>query len=60
MPKKILLADDSITIQKVVRITLADGDYELITVDNGTEALEKIKTENINSFIMNLRCPIKR
>src|SRR3990172_1370430 len=43
MSKKILLADDSITIQKVVRITLADSDYELTTVDNGDEALKKAK-----------------
>ena len=45
MTKKILLADDSITIQKVVRITLADGDYNLITVDNGTEAVERARKE---------------
>ena len=43
MARKILLADDSITIQKVVRITLADGDYELIPVDNGDDALAKIQ-----------------
>jgi len=45
MTKKILLADDSITIQKVVRITLADGDYNLITVDNGVEAMDKARSE---------------
>jgi len=45
MTKKILLADDSITIQKVVRITLADGDYNLVTVDNGTEAIEKVRSD---------------
>ena len=45
MTKKILLADDSITIQKVVRITLADGDFNLITVDNGTDAMDKVRTE---------------
>ena len=28
MPKKILLADDSITIQKVVELTFSDGDYD--------------------------------
>ncbi len=43
MAKKILLADDSITIQKVVRITLADGDYELDAVDNGDDAVSKAK-----------------
>ena len=43
MAKKILLADDSITIQKVVRITLADGDYELINVDNGEDAISRAR-----------------
>jgi len=36
MPKKILLADDSITIQKVVELTFSDGDYEVIAVNNGS------------------------
>ena len=29
MAKKILLADDSLTIQKVVELTFSDSDYEL-------------------------------
>ena len=43
MPKKILLADDSITIQKVVGITFANEDIELTVVDNGTDAVTKAK-----------------
>ena len=43
MAKKILLADDSITIQKVVSLTLADGDYELVTVSDGESAVEKAR-----------------
>lgn len=43
MPKKILVADDSITIQKVMAITFAEGDYELHTVSNGTDALAKAR-----------------
>lgn len=39
MPKSILLADDSLTIQKVVELTFSDTDYELTTVSNGAEAL---------------------
>ena len=35
MPKRILLADDSITIQKVVELTFSDGDYEIVTANNG-------------------------
>jgi CheY-like chemotaxis protein len=43
MPKTLLLADDSVTIQKVVGITFANEDIELVTVDNGTDALSKAK-----------------
>ncbi|HEY6009216.1 MAG TPA: response regulator [Geobacteraceae bacterium] len=41
MGNKLLLADDSITIQKVVGIIFANEDYELTIVDNGIAALEK-------------------
>lgn len=43
MAKKILLADDSVTIQKVVRNILADGGFKLTTVDNGDDALKKAR-----------------
>jgi CheY-like chemotaxis protein len=43
MPKTLLLADDSVTIQKVVGITFANEDIELVTVDNGTDALTRAK-----------------
>src|ERR1700741_5037095 len=41
MPKKILLADDSITIQKVVELTFSDGDSEGTAVNNGAKAVAK-------------------
>ncbi|MCK4846316.1 MAG: response regulator [Deltaproteobacteria bacterium] len=41
MAKKILLADDSITIQKVISLTLASEDFELITVGDGDAACSK-------------------
>ncbi len=43
MPKTLLLADDSVTIQKVVGITFASEDIELVTVDNGDAALERAR-----------------
>jgi CheY-like chemotaxis protein len=42
MPKSILLADDSLTIQKVIELTFSDTDYELTTVSNGVEALAAV------------------
>jgi len=39
MSRKILLADDSVTIQKVIELTFMDEDYEVKAVSNGDEAL---------------------
>jgi CheY-like chemotaxis protein len=43
MGKKILLADDSITIQKVIELTFSDEDFEVVTVGNGRLAVEKVQ-----------------
>ena len=43
MPKTLLLADDSVTIQKVVGITFANEDVELVTASNGDDALRKAR-----------------
>src|SRR5512138_1446434 len=43
MPKTLLLADDSITIQKVVAITFASEDIRVVSVDNGEDALAKAR-----------------
>jgi CheY-like chemotaxis protein len=42
MAKKILLADDSITIQKVIELTFSDEDFDVVTVGNGRLALERL------------------
>lgn len=43
MPKTLLLADDSVTIQKVVGISFANEDVELLTVDNGDDAVARAR-----------------
>ena len=43
MPKTILLADDSVTIQKVVAISFASEDVTVVTVDNGDDAISKAR-----------------
>ena len=39
--RKLLLADDSVTIQKVVNLTFADENIEVITVSDGDAAMRK-------------------
>ncbi len=41
MAKRILLADDSLTIQKVVELTFSDSEYDLVCVPNGQRALDR-------------------
>lgn len=40
--RKLLLADDSVTIQKVVNLTFADEGIEVLSVGDGDSAMEKI------------------
>src|SRR5918998_2722106 len=41
--RKMLLADDSITIQKVVDLTFADEGMQVTTVSNGEQAIQKLE-----------------
>ena len=40
--RKLLLADDSVTIQKVVNLTFADEGFDVIAVGDGDSAMEKL------------------
>lgn len=57
--KKILLADDSITIQKVVELTFSDADYQVISVSNGAQALKKIAEVRPNVVLLDVIMPEK-
>ncbi len=43
MTKTILLADDSLTIQKVVELTFADTQYHVVSMSSGDELLGKLE-----------------
>src|SRR5947207_3344488 len=59
MPKNILLADDSITIQKVVELTFSDGDYEVIAVNNGAKAIQKLSEVRPDIILSDIIMPEK-
>ena len=59
MPKRILLADDSITIQKVVELTFSDGDYEVTAVNNGARAILKLSEMRPDIILSDIIMPEK-
>src|SRR5438093_13357024 len=42
VPQTLLLADDSVTIQRVIEMTFADEDIKVVAVSDGDQAIEKL------------------
>src|SRR5690242_13343294 len=59
MGKKILLADDSITIQKVIELTFSDEDFEVVTVGNGRRAIERVQDVRPDIVLCDIIMPEK-
>lgn len=59
MGKKILLADDSITIQKVIELTFSDEDFEVVTVGNGRLAIERVQDVRPDIVLCDIIMPEK-
>lgn len=45
MPHTLLLADDSVTIRRVIELTFADESVKVLSVSSGREALERIASD---------------
>jgi DNA-binding response OmpR family regulator len=52
MTSRILVADDSLTIQKVIAITLANSGYELVECLNETELFRKIQSNHFDLILL--------
>jgi CheY-like chemotaxis protein len=59
MGNRLLLADDSITIQKVVAIIFANEEFELTVVDNGIAALQKAREVRPDVMLVDALMPGK-
>lgn len=57
MAKTILLADDSVTIQKVVELTFMDQDYQVVAVGDGTSALARLPELRPDLVIADVHMP---
>jgi CheY-like chemotaxis protein len=59
MSGTILLADDSLTIQKVVELTFADTDYRVIAVASGDDLLDRLEESKPDLIICDVIMPGK-
>jgi DNA-binding response OmpR family regulator len=57
MARKLLLADDSITIQKVVELVLAEEDFEIKSVSNGEDALNAMNMYKPDIVLADIEMP---
>ena len=55
--KKILIADDEPCVLRVAKIKLSNAGYEVITVSNGLNALEKMKSFEPDVLITDINMP---
>lgn len=59
MSHKLLLVDDSVTIQRVVQLTFADEDIEVVTVGDGSRVVDAIREENPDIVLVDMNMPYK-
>ncbi|MBI5101983.1 MAG: response regulator [Nitrospirae bacterium] len=57
MGRRLLLADDSITIQKVVELVLAEEDFEIKSVSNGEEAIRLLDAFKPDVVLADIEMP---
>ena len=57
MPHKLLLADDSVTIQKVIELTFADEDIEVVAASDGKQALDMLPAERPDIVLADVGMP---
>jgi len=57
LPRKILLADDSVTAQNMGRKILVDAGYEVVTVNNGSAALKRVNESKPDLVVLDVYMP---
>jgi CheY-like chemotaxis protein len=59
MPYKLLLADDSVTIQRVIELTFADEDVKVTAVGDGQAAIDRIAMEPPDIVLADVGMPAR-
>lgn len=56
--KKILLIDDEINLQQLVKVVLGSKGYNVTTADNGQDGLDKLEAANPDLIILDMNMPV--
>jgi CheY-like chemotaxis protein len=57
MRPKLLLADDSVTIQRVIELTFAGEDVEVLTAGDGEQAVQRVQTDRPDIVLADIGMP---
>ena len=57
MPHNLLLADDSVTIQRVIELTFADEDIQVVAVSDGDQAIARLDAEPPDIVLADIGMP---
>ena len=57
MPPKLLLADDSVTVQRVIELTFADENVQVVSVGDGRQAIERIQADRPDIVLADVAMP---
>lgn len=58
MSKKILVAEDSSVIHNLIRRILIMQNYEIVSVKNGAQAIEKLNKERYDLVLLDIHMPV--
>ena len=58
MPHRLLLADDSVTIQRVIELTFAEEDVRVTAVGDGQQAIDSIREEPPDIVLSDIAMPV--
>ena len=57
MAHKLLLADDSVTIQRVIELTFADEDVQVLTAGDGDQAIARVEADRPDIVLADIGMP---
>jgi two-component system phosphate regulon response regulator PhoB len=55
--KKILIVDDQIEVRELVQVTLEIGDYQILSAENGQQAIDIAQAEHPDIILMDIMMP---